>query len=231
MTTRRRAHSLKSVAAESDRWADAVRHLHRVDPHLRTLIRRIGPCRLAPRPDRFGTLVNSIIGQQISAKAAASISRRLRDLTGTPHRPDQLLALGEQPLREVGLSASKARYVLNLAEAVSTGSVLLDSFNDSWDDAAIVALLSSIKGIGVWTAEMFLIFALNRPDVLPVHDLGIRTALRQCRGLAGLPRPSECFALAEAWRPYRTIASWYIWQNADTPAPKPTSDRTAPGRG
>jgi 3-methyladenine DNA glycosylase/8-oxoguanine DNA glycosylase len=98
--------------------------------------------------------------------------------------------------------------------------VPLDAFDDSWDDAAIVASLTSIKGFGVWTAEMFLIFSLNRPDVLPVHDLGVRVALRDRHRLAELPRPAECHALAEIWRPYRTIASWYIWRNVDTPPVK-----------
>ena len=208
---------MSPAASDADRWAEAVRHLRRVDPRLREVIKRIGPCLLAPRPDRFGTLVNSIVAQQISAKAAAAINLRLHALGGQPHRPERLIALGETALRSVGLSASKARYVLNLAEAVASGSVPLDAFDDSWDDAAIVASLTSIKGIGVWTAEMFLIFSLNRPDVLPVHDLGVRVALRAHHGLADLPRPKECHALAEPWRPFRTVASWYIWRNVDTP--------------
>ena len=111
----------------------------------------------------------------------------------------------------------RAGRVENLAEAVAQGAVPLERFDDSWDDPAIVASLTSIKGIGVWTAEMFLIFSLNRPDVLPAHDLGVRTALRDRHGLANLPAPRECPALAEHWRPYRTIASWYIWRNVDTP--------------
>jgi len=164
--------------------------------------------------------VNSIVAQQISSKAAASINLKLHALGGQPHEPERLLGLGETGLRSVGLSAAKARYVLNLAEAVVDGSVPLNAFDDSWEDAAIVASLTSIKGIGIWTAEMFLIFSLNRTDVLPVHDLGVRAALRERHGLADLPRPSECQALAEAWRPYRTIASWYIWRNVDTPQVK-----------
>ncbi len=212
-----RARNLKPVAPEVDRWAEAVRHLRRVDPRLRAVIQRIGPCLLTPRPDRFGTLVNSIVAQQISSKAAAAINQRLHALGGQPHRPERLIALGETELRSVGLSASKARYVLNLADAVATGSVPLDAFDDSWEDPAIVASLTSIKGIGVWTAEMFLIFSLNRPDVLPAHDLGVRAALRDHHGLAELPRPKECHALAERWRPFRTVASWYIWRNVDNP--------------
>jgi DNA-3-methyladenine glycosylase II len=217
LTTRRWTHNLRTVASGPDCWAEAVRYLRRVDPHLRAVIKRIGPCRLTPRPDRFGTLVNSIIAQQISAKAAESINKRLHALAGQPHRPEALISLGEDSLRSVGLSAAKARYVLNLAQAVASGEVPLASFDDSWDDAAIVSCLTSVKGIGIWTAEMFLIFSMNRPDVLPVHDLGVRAALRDRHGLTDLPKPGECHALAELWRPYRTIASWYIWQNVDAP--------------
>jgi DNA-3-methyladenine glycosylase II len=207
--------SLLSPLSGTKRWADAVRHLRRVDPRLRAAIKRIGPCRLAPRPDRFGTLVNSIVGQQISSKAAAAINQRLHALAGHPHVPHRLLALGEEALQNVGLSRSKARYVLNLADAVVNGSVPLDAFDSTWDDATITASLTSIKGIGVWTAEMFLIFSLNRPDVLPIHDLGIRAALRDLFELADLPKPGECLALTEPWRPYRTIASWYMWRSKD----------------
>ncbi|QEH34575.1 DNA-3-methyladenine glycosylase [Aquisphaera giovannonii] len=215
-----------------DRWAAAVRHLRRVDPRFREVVKRVGPCRLEPRPDRFGTLVRAIVAQQISTKAAESINARLHLLGGDPHLPDRLLALGEEQLRGVGLSASKARYVLNLAEAVATGAVPVDAFDDSWDDASIVASLTSIKGIGVWTAEMFLIFSLNRPDVLPVHDLGVRAGLRDHHGLEDLPKPGDCHALAEAWRPYRTVASWYLWRSRDTRrgpgSPRPAKRADAP---
>jgi DNA-3-methyladenine glycosylase II len=210
-----RASSPRTVAR--NRWAAAVRHLRRVDPHLRAIIDRIGPCRLEPHPDRFSALVRSIIGQQISTKAAASINARLVALGGEPHRPARLIEIGEADLRTVGLSSAKARYVLNLAEAVASGQVPLDEFDDSWDDLAITQALTAVKGIGVWTAEMFLIFALNRPDVLPAGDLGVRVALRDRHGLAELPKPGECHALAELWRPYRSIAIWYLWKGSDTP--------------
>jgi DNA-3-methyladenine glycosylase II len=204
-------------ARRAYRWAAAIRHLRRADPHLRAIIDRIGPCRLEPRLDRFGTLVRSIIGQQISSKAAASIHRRLVEIVGEPHLPERLIELGQPALRGVGLSGVKARYVLNLAEAVGSGAVPLDAIDDSWSDEMVIEALVSIKGIGVWTAEMFLIFALNRPDILPTSDLGVRAGLRNRHGLAELPRPSECHALAEHWRPYRSIASWYLWRGADTP--------------
>ncbi len=214
-----------------------MRHLRRVDPHLRAIIDRVGPCRLEPHPDRFSALVRSIIGQQISTKAAASINARLVSIGGEPHRPARLIEIGEASLRTVGLSSAKARYVLNLAEAVASGQVPLDQFDDSWDDQAITEALTAVKGIGVWTAEMFLIFVLNRPDILPVSDLGVRVGLRDRHRLAELPRPRDCHALAETWRPYRTIASWYLWKGSDTliappvaSVPEATSAQTRPKR-
>ncbi len=191
--TRSRSRVSKTPAPPQphDRWAAAVRHLRKADPHLRAIIDRIGPCRLEPREDRFGTLVSSIISQQISSKAAASIGRRLVAIGGEPHHPGRLIALGEATLRSVGLSGAKARYVLNLAEAVHSGAVPLEVIDDSWEDTRIIQTLTTIKGIGVWTAEMFLIFALNRPDVLPVGDMGVRAGIENRHGLAELPKPKR----------------------------------------
>ncbi len=200
-----------------DPWAAAVAHLRAVDPKWAPVIDRVGPCALRPRRDRFGTLVRAIVGQQISSKAAASIDARLRALETTPlHDPARLLALGEPGLRSAGLSGVKARYVLNLADAVAEGRLPLANLG-RLGDQAIVDRLTAIKGIGVWTAEMFLIFALNRPDVLPVGDLGIRSGLRDHHGLAELPPPARCVALAEPWRPFRTVAMWYLWRRLAPP--------------
>jgi 3-methyladenine DNA glycosylase/8-oxoguanine DNA glycosylase len=199
-------------------WAEAIAHLRRADPYCAAVIDRVGPCLLEPKADRFSTLVRAIIGQQISSKAAASIDRRLREIGGEPHDPAVLLELGEAALRGVGLSGVKARYVLNLSEAVASGHAPLGEFHE-WDDDAIVARLTAIKGIGRWTAEMFLIFALNRPDVLPVGDLGIRAAIRDRYGLPELPRPGECAPLVEHLRPYRTIAMWYFWRDSGNSQP------------
>jgi DNA-3-methyladenine glycosylase II len=211
--------------ARRDPWAEGVAHLRRADASWADLIDRVGPCVIRPRRDRFGTLVRAIIGQQISSKAAASIDARLRALAGDPHTPRPLLDLGEARLRSVGLSGVKARYVLNLAEAAHSGALPLHRFHRLGDEA-IVANLTAIKGIGVWTAEMFLIFSLARPDVFPVGDLGIRAALRDRLGLPDLPRPSACLALAEPWRPYRSVASWYLWRSLEPKhrATPPTPD-------
>jgi DNA-3-methyladenine glycosylase II len=216
---RRPSRAGKAKRASLDRWAAAVKHLRRVDPHLKAIIDRIGPCQLEPHPDRFAALVRSIVGQQISTTAARSINQKLVTLAGDPPRPERLIELGEAQLRTVGLSSAKARYVLNLAEAVAGGELPLDEFDDTWDDQTIIESLIAVKGIGVWTAEMFLIFVMNRPDVFPAGDLGVRAALRERHGMAELPAPRDCHPLAEAWRPYRTIASWYIWRRIDTARP------------
>jgi len=228
--TEKRAKSRQRPVQFSNRWSAAVKHLRRVDPHLRSIIDRVGPCRLEPHADRFGALVRSIISQQISSKAAASINRRLVEMGGEPHRPARLLELGEPNLRTIGLSSAKARYVHNLAEAVTSGQLPLDGFDDSWDDEAIIQSLTAIKGIGVWTAEMFLIFALNRPDILPTSDLGVRVGLRDRHGLAALPKPRDCQVLAEAWRPYRTIASWYLWKGTDSTSTSSSPSPAGAGR-
>jgi DNA-3-methyladenine glycosylase II len=216
---RRSSRSRKESPRSGDRWNAAIKHLRRVDPHLKAIIDRIGPCELEPHPDRFAALIRSIVSQQISTKAARSINSKLIELAGDPPRPERLIELGEARLRTVGLSSAKARYVLNLAEAVVRGDVPLDHFDDTWDDQTIILSLTAVKGIGVWTAEMFLIFVMNRPDVLPAGDLGVRAALRRHHGLAELPSPRDCPALAETWRPYRTIASWYLWRGVDVPKP------------
>jgi DNA-3-methyladenine glycosylase II len=197
-----------------DPWADAVAHLTAADPRWKPIIERVGPCLLRPRRDRFGTLVRAIIGQQISTKAAASIDAKLRSLVGDPHEPSALLAAGEEALRSCGLSGVKARYVLNLSEAVASNRLPLKRIG-TWEDEAIIERMTEIKGVGRWTAEMFLIFALNRPDVLPIHDLGVRVGFRDFHGVDELPHPKECIPLAERWKPYRTAAMWYFWRNIE----------------
>ena len=170
-----------------------------LDPHWAAIIDAVGPCRLEPRPDRFGTLVRAIIGQQISSKAAASIDARLRDLAGEPHQPEPLArARRGRASRSAGLSGVKARYVLNLAEAVHGGSVPLDEVH-AWDDEAIIAALTAVKGIGAWTAEMFLIFALEParrpPRRRPGHP---GRPPRPSTAWPNSPKPRECRELAEA---------------------------------
>lgn len=200
-----------------DPWAPAVAHLRSADARLASLIDRVGPCALRPRPprDRFPTLVRSIISQQISTKAAISIDARLRTVTGADHAPQVLLRFDEAALRTAGLSGQKAQYILNLSEAVSEGRVRLTRLH-GLDDETIIEQLTSVKGIGRWTAEMFLVFALNRPDILSATDLGIRNGLRDHFGLDDAPKPAHCHTLTEPWRPYRSVAMWYLWRKNDT---------------
>lgn len=199
-----------------DPWASAVAHLVTADPRWAEVIDRVGPCRLRPSRDRFGTLVRSIIGQQISAKAAASIDARLRAIGGTPHDPARLLDLGVETIRTAGLSGVKARYLVNLAEAVADGRLPLRRIG-TWNNETIIERLTTVKGVGRWTAEMFLVFGLNRPDVFSVGDLGVRVGLRNHHALAEVPAPNQCEALAEPWRPYRTVAMWYLWRGLERP--------------
>lgn len=206
------------LPARVDPWADAIAHLRAVDPRWCPLIDRIGPCLLRPKPDRFGILVRAIVGQQISSKAAASINRRLLEGQGTPrHQAETLLALGVEGIRNAGLSGVKASYVLHLSEAVASGRLVLSRIG-RLGDAEILARLTEIRGIGPWTAEMFLIFALNRPDVLSVGDLGVRVGIRDHFQLETLPNPRRCVELAEPWRPFRSVAMWYLWRSIDTPS-------------
>lgn len=222
MPRRRKSAAPVSVPAPADPWAEAIAHLHAADPKFRMLTERFGPCPLQPRPDRFGTLVRAIIGQQISTSAARSIEKRLFDLAGTPHTPEGILARSVEELRSVGLSGVKVSYVRNLAESVAFGKIALETF-DQHPDEHIVEALTTVKGIGTWTAHMFLIFALNRPDVLPTGDLGVRAGIRTHFGLAELPKPRECEELTKNWRPYRSVAMWYLWRLVENPEPKPAA--------
>jgi DNA-3-methyladenine glycosylase II len=226
-TTKKATSSRGKKKPIKDPWADAVAHLRALDEKWAARIEKVGPCLLKARPDRFGTLVRAIIGQQISTKAASSIDGRLRELAGNPHVPEAIIAVGFDGLRSVGLSGVKARYVLNLCEAVRDGSVPIHEFH-TWEDEAIVASLTSIKGIGPWTSEMFLIFCLNRPDILSPGDLGIRVGLKNHHGLEEMPTPKLCRELTESLRPYRSIAMWYLWAELDHPGGATKPDPTDP---
>jgi DNA-3-methyladenine glycosylase II len=201
------------------RLAAAEAHLRAVDPVLAGLIARHGPCALTPASDRFGALVDSIISQQISVKAADAILRRfVLALPGGVCAPAPILSLSVEDMRALGLSRAKAAYVRDLAERVAGGALDLAGLDDAPDEDVILAL-TQVKGIGRWTAEMFLIFALGRLDVLPVDDLGFRRAVERSYGLPALPPPATLHALGAPWRPYRSIATWYLWRSLNnTPA-------------
>lgn len=181
---------------------------------MRRLIKIHGPCDLADREFRpFATLARSIIGQQLSSKAAETITGRLFGLLGEPLAPDNLLRANPDHLRAMGLSAAKARYLRELATRVLDGRLSFD-FLSSLDNDQVVAKLVELPGIGQWTAEMFLIFGLKRPDVLALSDAGLQRAARLLYGTRRT-KASILGKVSEPWRPYRSVASWYLWQHLD----------------
>lgn len=193
----------------------AVTHLKAADPVLGSLIDRVGPCKIQYREPVFQTLVRSIVYQQLHGKAALTIYTRLADAAkADPLTPESILKLRPVRMRAVGLSTQKLTYIRELARMTRDGHVDFDLF-PNMDDAQVVEQLTRVKGVGVWTAHMFLIFALRRPDVLPTGDLGVCAAIKKAYGLAELPKPEEMERIASRWRPYCSIASWYLWRSLD----------------
>jgi DNA-3-methyladenine glycosylase II len=191
----------------------AQRHLARRDPLLKPLIAAVGHCTLAPDTNHFGLLVRSIISQQISTRAALSIRLKLEQSL-QPHglKPAAILAASDEQLRGAGLSANKARSLRDLAEKVHSKAVPLKRLRDLPDEEVIEKLIP-VRGIGRWTAEMFLIFSLGRLDVLPVDDLGLRVGVQRLYELPDPPTKRQLHELGEPWRPYRSIATWYFWRS------------------
>ena len=192
----------------------ATAYLSDIDPIMARAITRVGPCLLEPNPNVFEALVDAIISQQISVRAADAIMARLRAAlpagAGASITPQALLPLEHAALRAAGLSTPKARYIRDLTERVSSGQLNLEGLGEL-DDEKVIEELIVVKGIGRWTAEMILIFSLGRPDVLPVDDLGLLEGVREAYGLEARPSAKEMRERGEIWRPYRTFATWYMW--------------------
>ena len=198
--------------------------MSRRDPVLGRLIRAHGPCGLAQaqHDDPFRALTRAIVGQQLSTKAAATIYARFATLCSSGRRggpggrptPRAVMRVSDAELRAVGLSGQKLAYIRDLSARVLDGSLNLRSLDALGDDEVITAL-TAVKGVGRWTAEMFLIFRLQRPDVLPLGDLGILKAVQRAYGLRSMPSPQRLTRIGESWRPYRSIACWYLWQSLD----------------
>ena len=203
-------------------YTKARRLLARRDPVLRDLMRAHGPCGLAARQhtNPFKALIRAIVGQQLSAKAAATIFSRFENLFEAFPTPSQVLAVPDDRLRGVGLSSQKLGYLRDLCSRIEAGRLPLDVF-DRMDDESVVETLTQVKGIGRWTAEMFLIFRLQRPDVLPVGDLGIVKAVQRAYKLRKAPSPDRLTRIGEAWSPYRSVACWYLWASLNN---APTED-------
>ncbi len=192
----------------------ATLHLRSADPVMAAIIERVGPCVMVPREPTFETLARSITFQQLSGKAASTIFGRLRRAVGRRFTASGFLRLTTEELRACGLSRQKIASLTDLAERVQRKEIRFAKLADLEDDA-IIALLSQVRGVGVWTVQMFLIFALQRPNVMPVGDLGIRNATRKAYGLAEMPKPAELAKIAEKWHPYCTFASWYLWRSLE----------------
>lgn len=196
----------------------ALSHLRACDAVMRRMIDDVGPCTLRSQRDRFAMLARSIISQQISTGAARSIRQRLETLAGADGNAGitatRLAELSPEQLRTAGVSAQKASYLLSLASHVNDGSVNLSQIG-RYQDEKVIEQLTAVKGIGVWTAQMFLIFSLGRPDVFPHGDLGVRSAIRDRYELDDLPDKATSVAIAEKWRPFASVASWYCWRSLD----------------
>lgn len=198
----------------------ALRHLRRADPVLASVADRHGPHRFDLRTtgSHFDAIARSIVSQQLSVKAAATIHGRFRELyAGAGGEPRQLARIPDERLREAGLSWQKISYIRDLARRVAAGELELDRIDEMNDDD-LIERLTAVKGIGVWTAQMFLMFRLGRPDVLPTLDLGIQKAMQRAYGLRKRPSAQRMEKIGKAWAPYRTIACWYLWRSLDQPA-------------
>jgi DNA-3-methyladenine glycosylase II len=213
----------------------AIRHLRQADPILAGIIERVGPCRIQYAEPDFETLARSIVFQQLSGKSARAIFARLKAAAGGADgrmSPEGLLALGTEAIRAIGLSRQKEGYLRDLAERVTAGRIDFARLR-RLPDPAVIQHLTAVKGVGVWTAQMFLIFALRRPDVLAVGDLGIRTAVRKAYRMRTLPPPARLERLGARWRPYRSVACWYLWRSLSAPvliAERDAQERASQGK-
>ncbi|MFI5280792.1 MAG: DNA-3-methyladenine glycosylase family protein [Gemmatimonadales bacterium] len=197
----------------------ALNHLRRADPVMARVIRTVGPCTFAVRAEggHFHHLVRAIVYQQLSGKAAATIHRRFLDLMKSDHpEPRAVARMDVRRLRAVGLSRQKAGYIKDLAGHVHTGRLPLDRIHEL-PDQLVIEKLTEVKGIGVWSAQMFLMSRLGRQDVLPALDLGIRKGVQLAYGLRSLPSPKRVLKIGAAWSPWSTIGSWYMWRCLDGP--------------
>jgi DNA-3-methyladenine glycosylase II len=192
----------------------AVNHLKRSDPVLRAIIDRVGPCRMEYGVPQFASLAEAIIYQQLNGKAAVTIFKRFAELAGEPITPEGILKLSDEQLRSVGLSKQKSSYLKDLAAKTAAGLLDFSRLPDLSDDE-VIKHLTQVKGIGVWTAHMFLMFSLRRPDVLPTGDYGVQVAIKKHYNKRKLPKPKDMEKIARAWAPYRSVACWYMWRSLD----------------
>jgi DNA-3-methyladenine glycosylase II len=192
----------------------AVNHLKKSDPTLAAIISSVGPFRMEYGEPTFHSLAESILYQQLNGKAAVTIFNRFTDLVGDPVTPQGILKATDAELRAVGLSKQKTSYLRDLAEKTNAGLLDFASLGELPDEE-VIRHLTQVKGVGVWTAHMFLIFTLRRPDILPTGDYGIQAAIKKYYRKRKLPKPQDMEKIAKPWSPYRSIACWYLWRSLD----------------
>jgi DNA-3-methyladenine glycosylase II len=192
----------------------AINHLKKCDPVLRGIIERVGPFQMEYGLPQFSSLAEAIVYQQLNGRAAETIFKRFASLAGDPLTPEGILKLSDEQLRGVGLSKQKSAYLKDLAQKTAAG-VLDFSKLPELPDEEVIEHLTQVKGIGVWTAHMFLIFSLRRLNVLPTGDYGVQMALKRHYRKRKLPKPKDMEKIARAWEPYRSVACWYMWRSLD----------------
>jgi DNA-3-methyladenine glycosylase II len=196
----------------------AMVHLKQADPVMRAIIERVGPCRMEFSPPAFESLAETIVYQQLNGKAAVTIFDRFAALAGEPLTPRGILKLTDEQMRGVGLSKQKSSYLKDLAEKTEAG-LLNFSRLSRLPDEEVIAHLIQVKGIGVWTAQMFLMFTLKRANVLPTGDYGVQAAIKKHYRKRKMPKPEVMAKIAKCWEPYRSVACWYLWRSLDIKTP------------
>lgn len=192
----------------------AIQHLKKSDPILCAIIQRVGPCRMEFGPPEFHSLAEAIVYQQLNGKAALTIFKRFTALAGDPVTPKGILELTDAQLRSAGLSKQKSAYLKDMAGRAVRGELDFTRLPEMTDDE-VVKHLTQVKGVGVWTAHMFLMFTLKRPNVLPTGDYGIQAAIRKHYKKRKMPKPEVMAKIAKSWEPYRSVACWYLWRSLD----------------
>jgi len=207
-------HRMANGRRKVNSYRKAINHLKRSDPVMAAIIERIGPCRIEYGEPTFHSLAEAILYQQLNGKAAVTIFNRFTALAGNPLTPEGILKLTDAQMREVGLSRQKTAYLRDLAEKTQAGLMEFERMPELSDDD-VIAHLTQVKGVGVWTAHMFLMFTLKRPDVLPVGDYGVQAAIKKHYKKRKWPKPAVMEKIAKPWSPYRSIACWYLWKSMD----------------
>jgi DNA-3-methyladenine glycosylase II len=192
----------------------AVSHLKKSDPIMRGIIARVGPCRIEYGPPEFHSLAEAIVYQQLNGKAAVTIFKRFATLAGDPVTPRGILNLNDGEMRSVGLSKQKSSYLRDMAERALRGELHFSNLHELSDEE-VIKHLTQVKGVGEWTAQMFLMFTLRRPNVLPTGDFGVQMAIKKHYNKRQLPKPAQMEKIANSWEPYRSVACWYLWRSLD----------------